>query len=112
MFMNETSPLFFGILFCTVLTEKCYILNAVFFLDIAILLFGISCGCFCHFHIAILISNFCHSSAVIFAVSIFRVLYIWPPGGVQFKREGNIAVSGSLFVLLSLLNCSRRLTGD
>ena len=70
----------FGILFCTVLTEKCYILNAVFSLDIAILLFGISRRCFCHIYIVILISNFCYSSAVIFCFS-FRGLYT--PGGVS-----------------------------
>jgi len=29
---------------------------------------------------------------------IFRVLYIWPPGGDQFKGEGNVAVGRSLFV--------------
>ena len=82
------------------------IFNVVFSLDIAILLFGIFCGSFCHFHIAILISNFCHSSAVIFAGFIFRILYIWPPGGVQFKGEGNITVGRSLFAFFTLLICS------
>ena len=67
-------------------------------LDIVILLFGISRGCFCHIYIVILISNFCYIFAVTFAVFIFKVPYIWPPGGVQFKGEGNVAVGRSLFV--------------